>query len=171
LEAIDQLEHLFCLYKFNMGDLSACIQWALDRMQLNQDGGDLDIILLAGATKPEEALPYIKSILLNYRGSSALDDQLAAGKCVSELYKKYLVHSETIQSLMGTFEWLYCHLDHPYWLTMLWRNCEYALDTPAFKRPFEQEFEYIAGLWSSVNTRQEFEMKYDRNISNQHDIK
>jgi hypothetical protein len=40
-----------------------------------------------------------------------------------------------------------------------------------FEEPFEQEFSYIAGLWDSAASRSEFEARYRRAISNQHDVK
>jgi hypothetical protein len=54
---------------------------------------------------------------------------------------------------------------------MLARNCEYATDVSAFKEPFEREFEYIASLWASAASQAEFDAKYSREISNQHDAK
>ena len=54
---------------------------------------------------------------------------------------------------------------------MLSRNCEYATDIPAFKEPFEREFEYVASLWASTASKAEFEAQYSREISNQHDAK
>ncbi len=54
---------------------------------------------------------------------------------------------------------------------MLSRNCEYATDVSIFEEPFEQEFAYIAGLWESVASRADFEAKYSRAVSDQHDAK
>ena len=99
-----------------------------------------------------------------------LDDQLAAGKYVVTLYDSYLKGKETIESLDGKLAKLYHHLGYPNWLVMLSRNCEYATDVPCFREPFEKEFAYVAGVWASVTSRAEFEAKYSRETSNQHDI-
>jgi len=64
---------------------------------------------------------------------------------------------------------LFYDLERPPWLKMLARNCEYATDMPPFQRPFEQEFEYIAGLWAKAQSREEFFSLYDRNVSASHD--
>ena len=54
---------------------------------------------------------------------------------------------------------------------MLTRNCEYATDIPAFEEPFEREFSYIATLWAEAKIKADFDVKYSRDVSNQHDAK
>jgi hypothetical protein len=66
---------------------------------------------------------------------------------------------------------LYPALDYPDWLTMLSRNCEYAIDVPDFERPFEDEFRYIASLWAQAEGLAAFEGEYRRQISNGHAIR
>jgi len=158
------------MHKLGAGDVAECIDWANERLRLDQEGDDLEIVLLAGASSAEEAMPLIEKILRRYCGDSTLDEQLAAGKCVAELRQRYLTKSESIESLDEIFTRLYYRLGYPSWLTMLSRNCEYAADIPAFLVPFEQEFEYIAGLWAAAHNRQEFDSTYSRQISNQHDL-
>jgi hypothetical protein len=94
-----------------------------------------------------------------------------AGKYVASLRNAYLQGNETIESLDAKLTTIYSHLGYPDWMTMLSRNCEYATDLPAFKDPFEEEFAYVAGLWTSVNSKEEFEKIYSREVSNRHDAK
>lgn len=78
---------------------------------------------------------------------------------------------ETIASIDEKLTKLYRQLDYPNWLVMLTRNCEYATDVPTFIEPFEAVLSYIAGLWASAETRVEFEARYNRAISDSHDVK
>ncbi len=113
----------------------------------------------------------VERIVVRYCGESCLDEHLAFGKYVASLRNYYLQGHETIESLDVEFSKLYSRLDYPEWLTMLSRNCEYATDIPAFEEPFEKEFAYIAGLWEAAKSRADFESKYSREVSNQHDAK
>ncbi|MEO0534623.1 MAG: hypothetical protein AAF215_12260 [Cyanobacteria bacterium P01_A01_bin.123] len=171
MEAIEQLQEIYVLHKVGLHEPKVCIDWAIERLQLDQEENDLDIILLAAATKREEVLPLTRAVLEKYCNLSTLDEQLIIGKHIVELYQKYLSKSETIKSLDCKFTRLCNDLGYPNWLVMLSRNCEYATDIPAFQECFEQEFEYIASLWSFVSSFQEFEEKYSREVSNQHDLK
>jgi hypothetical protein len=171
MEAIDQLQHNYFLLKVGFGDFHACIDWAIERLQQDQEGDDLEIVLLAAATEQSEATPLVEQIVERYCGSNTIDAQLAAGKYVASLRKAYLQGTETIESIDAKLTKLYNHLGYPNWLVMLSRNCEYATDIPAFEEPFEKEFAYVAGLWESATSRPEFEAKYSRAISNQHDIR
>jgi hypothetical protein len=171
MEAISQLEHEYFLLKCGVGDYRACIRWAMDRLLHDQEGEDLNIVLLAAATKESEASPLIPRIIETYCGAIALDAELAAGKFIASLRDAYLQGKETIKSIDAKLNRLYCRLNYPNWLVMLSRNCEYATDIPAFQEPFEKEFAYIADLWATVSSRQEFERNYSREISNQHDFK
>ncbi len=170
MEAIDQLERVFFLLQFGAGDFKVSVDWAIERLLLDQEGDDLDIVLLAGATDSEEAVSLVRGIVERYGGPHVLDDQFAGGKYVASLHDAYLQGRECIKSLDVKFDKLNCNLDYPDWLTMLSRNCEYATDLSAFVEPFEQEFSYVAGLWSSSQSRSEFEAAYDRQVSNRHDV-
>lgn len=170
MEAIEQLKHDYFLLAFDVGDFHNCVNWAIDRLRHDQEGEDLDIILLAAATTREEALPLVEQVVARYCGMSALDDELAAGKYVAHLRSAYLQGQETIESLDSKLIKLYFGLGYPDWLVMLSRNCEYATDIPAFEESFEKEFAYIAELWASSGTRSEFESKYSRAVSDQHDV-
>lgn len=170
MESVEQLEHEYFLLKVGSGEITACVDWAIERLQLDQEGEDLNIVLLASASKHEEILSLVEAIVARYCGEDRCDEQVAAGKYVSRLYGSYREGTESIISLEGKLLRLYCHLGYPAWLTMLSRNCEYATDVPAFVKPFEDEFEYVAGLWESARDLTDFESRYDRNVSNQHDL-
>ena len=171
MEDLAKLQQSDSMHRLGVGDLSDGIDWAMDRLRLDQEGDDLDIVLLAGATTAEEASPYVEAIVARYCAQSALDLHVVAGKYVVKLHQRYLAGSECTHSLDEIFDKLYQRLDHPDWMTMLSRNCEYATDISAFQQPFEQEFQYIAGLWSKSNSRRDFESMYSREVSNRHDVK
>jgi len=171
MNAIFELKRLYVLFKMNIGSHQDCIDWAVERLQNDQDTGDFDIALLAAATKREEVLPLVEKVLSNYLDLAAIDEQFEAGKYVVSLYQAYRGGKETVESLDDKFSKLYCNLEYPEWLVMLSRNCEYATDIPPYLEPFEDEFEYIANLWLNSQTREEFESKYSLKISNQHDLK
>lgn len=171
MESIAKLAQQYFLLKMEIGNYQLCIDWALDRLRLNQEGDDLNIVLLAAATTSDEATPLIEAILDAHFGLTNIDANFAAGKYVVLLHSAYLSGQETIESLDIKFTKLYYKLKYPCWLTMLSRNCEYATDIPAFMEPFEMEFEYIAGLWATVISLIDFDLKYDSAISNSHDVK
>ena len=171
MEAIAQLEDEYIRLKLGVGDYQACIDWAIERLCQDQEGDDLEIVLLAAATKQEEVPPLVEQIIERYSGTGALDDEFVAGKYVALLRNAYLHGNETIQSIDAKLTTLYSGLGYPDWLAMLSRNCEYATDVPAFEEPFEKEFAYVAGLWASVKSRDEFEKAYSRAVSNRHDAK
>lgn len=171
MEAIAQLEQEYFLLKVGVGNLHACIDWAIERLRQNQEGDDREIVLLAAATEQEEVTALVEKIITRYRGIHTLDEQLAAGKYMVSLRDAYIQGKETIESIDAKLTRLYQRLGYPDWLTMLSRNCEYATDVPAFKEPFEQEFAYIAELWKGASSTDEFEAQYSRAVSSQHDAK
>jgi hypothetical protein len=171
MEAIALLEHEYFLLRFGVGSTAYCVDWAVDRLRYDEEGDDLEVVLLASARGLEEVLPLVEVIVERHCGESRLDDQLAAGKYIVALRAAYLLGQETTDSLEAKFHSLYFKLGYPDWLTMLCRNCEYATDVDVFEAPFESEFAYISRLWEIATTRQEFEEKYSRAISSQHDAK
>jgi hypothetical protein len=100
----------------------------------------------------------------------AIDDQIEAGKYVVELRHLYDSGKVTIEELEKRLWRLSGELGYPNWLVMLCRNCEYATDIPAFIKPFEEEFAYIAALWENATSSADFLRKYDRTISDTHDV-
>lgn len=171
MEAISQLQEHYMLLKLGFGSIQSCIDWAIERLQLDEEDDDLEVVLLAAATTHGDAFPLVEQIIARYVGLDSLDEQLAAGKFIAKLLPAYKAGVETIESLDEKFTKLYYGLGYPNWLVMLSRNCEYATDIDAFREPFEQEFAYIADLWGFSSTHAEFESKYDREVSNQHDAK
>ena len=171
MQAIAQLQSRYTLLTLGVGEIQPCIDWAIQRLQLDQEGDDLEVVLLAAATTRDEALPLVQEILERYAGIEALDKEHAAGKYVASLRPLYLSGAESVESLDEKFTKLYYRLGYPNWLAMLSRNCEYATDIDVFREPFEMEFEYIADLWGKANTLSEFEGLYSREVSNKHDAK
>lgn len=169
MNAIEQLQRLH--FRIRTGDATwnDCVNWAIERLRRDEEDEDLDVVMLAAATREDEATPLVQQIVERYIAPGALGVELNAGKLISEMYLAYQDGRETAISLEPKFWRLFYDLHQPSWLVMLARNCEYATDTPPFQRPFEQEFEYIAGLWSKARSLEEFLSLYDRNVSNSHD--
>ena len=171
MEQISELQTEYFQLRFFYGSGEPCVSWAVERLRNDQEGDDLEIVLLAGARGREEVLALVDVILDRYLGVDRLDEQSLAGKHIVELRQAYLNGLETISSLDEKFSRLYAKLDYPNWLVMLSRNCEYATDIPNFVEPFEEEFKYISTLWGTVKNIVEFEAQYRREISNSHDLK
>lgn len=169
MKAIANLEYENFLLRFGWGGGEACVEWAVARLENDEEGDDLDIVLLASARGREEVLPLVETILERYCGAERVADEFMAGKYVAALRAAYLKGEETVESLDTKFSSMYSKLGYPDWLVMLSRNCEYALDIPAFEEPFEKEFEYVADLWTSAQSLSEFNANYSREKSNLHD--
>jgi hypothetical protein len=170
MEQLMELE-LEC-FRLRHGDGRAdrCVDWAVERLRLDQEGDDLDIVLLASARGMDEVLPLAVAIIGRYRGDARLEEQFLAGKYIVALRAAYLAGRESVSSLDAIFTRLYPALDYPDWLVMLSRNCEYATDVQDFEQPFEREFDYVAGLWAEAGSVAEFEQQYSRETSNRHDV-
>lgn len=166
-----QLHSQYALLKLGLADITSCIDWAIKRLQLDEEGDDLEVVLLAAANDSEEALPLIEIVLERYIGLDSIDYEFLAGKYIAALRSRYLAGDESIQSIDAILTKLSYKIAYPSWFVMLSRNCEYATDVEDFRQPFEQEFEYISKLWESANSRVEFEASYDREVSNGHDVK
>ena len=171
MEAVASLRDQYLLLKLGLGDVGACIDWAMERLQSNQEEGDLEVVLLAAATTHDDAFPLVAEIVERYCPIEALDDRVAAGKLISQLQDAYVTGKITIGEIDEQLTGLYLRLGYPEWLTMLARNCEYAVDVEPFRRPFEEELSYVAGLWASSESFAEFNSKYSRAVSNQHDVR
>lgn len=167
---IDKLHSAFLDHKFGLGDLSSCVDWAVDRLARNEEGDDKEIALLAGSLDADEIEELSRRIINRYLEPEARNEELWAGKLLVRLYTRYKSRNISIIALEPVIDKLYRHLNYPNWLVMLSRNCEYATDVDNFVKPFEDEFEYINDLWSSSSTLEEFTSKYDRRVSNMHDI-
>jgi Mor family transcriptional regulator len=97
-------------------------------------------------------------------------NQSWAGKYIVELSEKYNNNELTVENMNNKISILYNRLEYPDWLVMLSRNCEYATDIEYFRRLFEDELAYISGLWKTSANIEDFNKKYDRKVSNTHDI-
>ena len=152
------------------GQAERCVDWAVERLRLDQEGDDLEIVLLASARGVDEVLPLAEVIIERYRGDARLAEQFLAGKYIVALRAAYLAGRESVSSLDTIFTRLYPALAYPDWLVMLSRNCEYATDVPDFEQPFELEFGYIASLWADAGDAGAFERLYDRERSNRQGV-
>lgn len=170
MQQLSELEQAYFQLRHGYGQPGRCVDWAVERLRLDQEGDDLDIVLLASARGVDEALPLVEAVIARYRGAQRLTEQFLAGKYLVELRDAYLAGRESVQSLDAILTRLYPALDYPDWLVMLSRNCEYATDVPEFEPPFEREFAYIAGLWAEAGSVAEFERRYCRATSNGHDV-
>ncbi|WP_298408061.1 hypothetical protein [Janthinobacterium sp.] len=152
------------------GQAERCVDWAVERLRLDQEGDDLEIVLLASARGVDEVLPLAEVIIERYRGDARLAEQFLAGKYIVALRAAYLAGRESVSSLDTIFTRLYPALGYPDWLVMLSRNCEYATDVPDFEQAFELEFGYIASLWADAGDAGAFERLYDRERSNRQGV-
>lgn len=166
MEQLTELENAVFQLRMGFGHADRCVDWAVERLRLDQEGDDLEVVLLASARGRDEVLPLIDVIIERYRGAQRLDEQFLAGKYIVELRAAYLAGRESVSSLDTIFTRLYPALGYPDWLVMLSRNCEYATDVPNFEQPFEEEFNYIATLWAPAESLAVFEREYSRETSN-----
>ena len=171
MEQLTELEIVVFQLRMDFAPADRCVDWAVERLRLDQEGDDLEVVLLASARGRDEVLALADVIIDRYRGAQRLDEQFLAGKYIVELRAAYLAGRESVSSLDAIFTRLYPALAYPDWLTMLSRNCEYAMDVPDFEQPFEDEFHYIASLWAQAGNLAAFERAYSRQTSNEHDIK
>ena len=170
MEQLTELEQACFQLRHAYGQPERCVDWAVERLRLDQEGDDLDIVLLASARGAIEVLPLAEAIIARYRGAQRQDEQFLAGKYILELHAAYLAGRESAASLDAIFTRLYSALACPDWLVMLSRNCEYATDVADFEQPFEDEFRHIASLWAQADSLAAFERAYSRQTSNGHDF-
>ncbi|MEG0885484.1 MAG: hypothetical protein RSF79_11860 [Janthinobacterium sp.] len=170
MEQLTELEIAVFQLRMGFGHADRCVDWAVERLRLDQEGDDLEIVLLASARGRDEALPLAEVIIERHRGVERPADQFLAGKYIVELRAAYLAGRESVSSLDAIFTRLYPALGYPDWLVMLSRNCEYAMDVADFELPFEDEFRYIATLWAQAESLAAFEREYGRETSNRHDV-
>ena len=170
MEQLTELEIAFFQLRMGFGPADRCVDWAVERLRLDEEGDDLDVVLLASARGIDEVLPLAEAIIERYQGAQRLSDQFLAGKYIVELRAAYLAGRESVASLDAILTRLYPVLGYPDWLVMLSRNCEYATDVADFQQPFEDEFRYIASLWAQAESLAAFDREYSRKTSNGHDI-
>ena len=169
MNVIRELQRLAFLVRSGTMNWQSCIDWAIERLRNDEEGDDLDVVMLAAATLDDEASTLVPVILERYLGPDALSDELAAGKLIVEMFALFQAQKENAISLEPRLWRLFYDLGQPSWLIMLARNCEYATDVPAFEKLFLEEFQYISGLWKNSNTEAEFKAQYDHKVSQSHD--
>jgi hypothetical protein len=170
MKNIEQLQRLHFLLRMGSANWNSCIDWAIERLQNDEEQDDLDIVMLAAASREDEVHPLVSTIIERYIGIEDLNDELAAGKYIVELHVAYKGNAETAITLEPKLWKLFNSPGYPTWLGMLCRNCEYATDIDVFEKPFEDEFEYIARLWSNSKSLPEFAAVYDHKVSSSHDV-
>lgn len=170
MKNIEQLREIHFQVRFADANWQDYVNWAIERLRNDDEGDDLDIVMLASATFPDEVPSLVLQIVERYLGEGALSDVLAAGKFIVKLHQAYKDGGETTFSLEPKLWRLYYDLGRTDWLMMLARNCEYATDVPDFQTPFDDEFDYISDLWRNSESVIEFTQKYDSSISRSHDV-
>ena len=170
MQALAERELACFQLRHGHGQARRCADRAVERLRLDEEGDDLDIVLLASARGVGEVLPPAEAVIARYRGAQRLGDQFLAGKYIVELRHAYLAGRESVSSLDAILTRLYRALDYSDWLVMLSRNCEYATDMADFAQPFEDEFRYIASLWAQAESLAAFEREYRCATSNRHDV-
>jgi hypothetical protein len=147
------------------------VKWAEDRLLHDEEEGDKEIILLAGSTEEGEIKKLALRILERYIDKPFLGEEYCAGKFIVKLYESYKSGSVSIHRLDSIIWSLYPNLNYPDWLDQLAPNCESATHIEEFRKPFEDEFQYIYELWKDASSVDEFKSKYDRQVSRSHDFK
>jgi hypothetical protein len=170
MNAVDALQNALFAYKFGLGNVKACVNWAVERLMRDEEGDDNDVVLLAGSTDGAETLALTYKIVDRYLPPDARREELWAGRLQIWLYERYQAGAISIVQLDLIINNLYVDLKYPNWLTMLSRNCEYATDVDRFRKPFEDEFKYIRDLWAVSTSLEDFYNRYDRRVSNTHDL-
>ena len=169
MNAVAELRALHFRVRVGLATWQDYVAWATERLANDEEGDDLDVVLLSGARK-DEAEPLVVQIVERYLGPTALSSHVAAGKFIVYLHDAFLSGSETAISLEPKLWQLFYSFGQPRWLSMLARNCEYATDIPDFQKPFEDEFQYIADIWRNTETEFEFQATYDARLSRLHDL-
>ena len=60
MKQIQQLKKMFVLYKHEIRKIDSCVDWAVKRLEKDEEQGDLDISLLAGTSEEHEAEELIR---------------------------------------------------------------------------------------------------------------
>ncbi|MDN3238041.1 hypothetical protein [Pseudomonas sp. WAC2] len=170
IKSIEDLHSIYVQIRFGWANWSALSQWALERLLNHEDNDDENIILLAGSSFEDDAKELASKILVKHLDLEKQNEEYWAGKFIVQLYEKFYKKELSIFELSDIIDKIYYNLGYPSWLDMLSRNCEYATDVESFEVPFHEEFNYITELWKSCISLAEFLSKYDRTISNTHDV-
>lgn len=167
---LEELKKKYLEYLFEGEKYNNLVDWACEILSNNKEEDDLEISLLASSNEEKEASELTKVILSRYLGFNSNKIETFIGKYIVYLYQRYK-NRELERSEIEPILWrLFYDHNMPDWLVMLSRNCECSTDIDNYIEPFEQEFEYISNLWRKSTSYEEFLSKYDRKISNLHDV-
>jgi hypothetical protein len=169
MQNISQLRDFYFEFRAGEARWQDCVDWAIARLRADEEGDDLDVVMLAASTHRDEAEALTKTLVERYVAPGALDDEVAAGKRIVALQLAFKNATESAISLDPKIWRVYNDSGMPPWLSMLARNCEYATDMPEFEKPFEDEFTYISSLWRDAASKEQFLLRYDPTVSKSHD--
>jgi hypothetical protein len=173
LALMREIKELLSLYYrgiYATQGLAECSEWAVRRLEADDEGDDLDVVLLASSRDEGERKQLAETVLDRYLADGERSDETGAGKYIVALHASYVQGTASIADIDRWLTRVSPKLRYPDWLVMLSRNCEYATDVDAFVEPFENELQYVAQLWNQSQTIEEFNSRYDRAISNSHDF-
>lgn len=139
--------------------LEACIDWAIERLRRDEEGDDLQVLLLAGASHIEEAEPLVSALAQRYLDDDRLGLELAAGKALVRLHQRYRGGEETPAHVYCILDRIWLDLGCPGWLSGLGECCELGDEIEFFAHRFESEFDRLAALWSQCDSFAEFERR------------
>ena len=78
LEAREQLHSLYQRLQFGSAEWQDCVSWAIERLQQDEEGEDLDIVMLAAATSGDAVPGLIQHIAERHLTPEELNDDLAS---------------------------------------------------------------------------------------------
>ena len=83
MKNVADLQRACFLSTCHLGSYMACINWAIERLESDEEDGDKDIALLAGATDSESALPLARIIVERYIRLNTLESLEEAAKKIN----------------------------------------------------------------------------------------
>ena len=164
MKAIKELLEAYIPLKYNFTNGQECVKWAEDRLLQDEEENNGDIVLLSVAAEEGEIKELSLKILERYIDKQFLEEEYCAGRFIVKLYESYKSGSVSIHRLDSIVGWLYVNLNYPNWLKDIAPYCEYATDMEDYRKPFENEFQYLYELWKDASSLDEFKRKYARRI-------
>jgi hypothetical protein len=166
-----KLVNAFIGAKYLNVNYEGCINWAIKQIEKGVDEDNINILAGLNPNNSWEIEEYIEKIIGEENVFEDNNIQTWAGEVVVKNGEKYFGKEIDIFELERILTELCYKLNYPDWLVMLSRNCEYATDIKSFEKPFLDELNYIMDLWKKSFDLNDFNKKYDRSISNNHDVK
>jgi len=148
-------------------DFSGCVDWAAG--EAGKDGADDALATLAAVNRNDGKA--IRQRVEELLGEGSAEDELWAGRRISESARRYFDGGEGAEGLAAEIAALHSGLGSPDWLSTLRRNAEFLDDIPAYRDPFEAELKYLARLWSHAGSAADFLGAYDYRISDKHELR